>query len=140
MYKFKMVVLNSIAPKLRPKREPIDAHIRSWYTDGYRAGAPGTNTCREDTDCEPGEICQSGYCAGLHRKYNVHGLLYGNEYIDMLSEPTHTLGYLQYSELYRPHDFFYDYAFGDHHGNIKVNQPQDVELEKTTDYDYSYDQ
>ena len=137
---YKLVVLNNIAPKLRSKRESIDAHIRNWYTSGYRTGAPGTNTCRGDTDCEPGEICQSGYCAGLHRKYDTHGLFYGAEYADLLSDQN-SIGYLQHGDFYRPHDFFYDYSFGDlHHGNIKINQPHSVGLEKTTDYDYSYDQ
>ena len=134
----KLTLLNSVAPKLRPKAESLDAHVRKWYSDGYRTGAPGTNTCREDTDCNIGEICQSGYCAGLHRSYGTHGMFYGNEYKDLVGKLSTPMGYLQHGDYYRPHDFFYDYAFGYHDGSVRTNQPYDNDERETTQNDYGY--
>ena len=137
----RLTVLNSIAPKLQPKTEPLDAHTRNWFSDGYRVSAPGTNVCREDSDCEGSEICQSGYCAGIHRKYSTHGLYYGNEYKNLAAIESNALSYLEHGDHYRPHDFFYNYAFG---GDVGVNVISDSKNDKhrrvtdSIDYDYTY--
>lgn len=84
-----LALLNSIAPKLRFIRfEGLDAHIRNWFTDGYRASMPGTAMCKTNTDCEADEICQSGYCTGLQRKTNVQGIYYGEDERNLLQSTT----------------------------------------------------
>ena len=84
----RLCVLNSVAPKLRPSNEGLIAYTRNWFTDGYRTSAPGTNVCRQDSDCENNEICKAGYCAGLQRKYSTYGLYYGDDYKIALNGPT----------------------------------------------------
>ena len=81
----RLCALNSIAPKLRPSNEGLIAYTRNWFSDGYRTSAPGTNVCRQDSDCEGSEICKAGYCAGLQRKYSTYGLYYGDEYKNVLA-------------------------------------------------------
>jgi len=138
MYSF--CVLNSIIPKLKPSTENLDAHSRNWYTDGYRTSTPSTNTCHQDSDCEGNEICQSGYCAGLHRTYSTYGLYYGNEYKRFIGEDSSTLNYLYHGVHYRPNDFFYDYMSGK---SGIINRPSSHIHTSDTyknklNYDYSY--
>jgi len=71
---YKLCILNSVIPKLQPQPEQLIAITRNWFTDGYRAAAPGTHLCQTDTDCEHHERCQSGYCAGLHRTFGSRGI------------------------------------------------------------------
>lgn len=139
----RLTVLNCIAPKLRPNTEPLDAHARNWFTDGYRVSAPSTNTCRQDSDCEGSEICQAGYCAGIHRKYSTHGLYYGNEYKNLAGLESNALSYLEHGNYYRPHDFFYEYAFEqdtdiDGINIVKSTAPIHRRVTDSIDYDYTY--
>jgi len=79
-----VVVLNSIIPKFN---EPFTGRIRNWYSDGYQSGAPGTNMCVSDSDCQGGLVCLSGYCAGIPLRYNKHGMFIGEEYRNFASNP-----------------------------------------------------
>lgn len=83
---YKLCVLTSIAPKLRPTRENLNAKTRNWFSDGYRTSVPGTSTCQVDTDCEAGEICQGGYCTGLRRSFDIHGTFKPDNYKDILTD------------------------------------------------------
>lgn len=103
----------------KPRREYLNAYTRNWYTDGYRTSAPGTNTCREDSDCEGNEACQSGFCAGIRRKYSLYGLYFGNEYQRFLGGETpydtsvgtyNPTSYLHSEPGGIPTNFDYDYS------------------------------
>ena len=137
----RLCVLNSVSPKLRPATEGLNANTRNWFSDGYRTSVPDTNICRQDSDCEGSEICQSGYCAGIHRKYSTHGLYYGNEYKNLISDTATSLSYLEHGNNYHPHDFFYDYLGGEMNG---VNRPvahvhaQEDTYSHNFDYDSAY--
>ncbi len=133
----RLTVLNSITPKLQVNTEPLDAHTRNWFSDGYRVSAPGTNMCRQDSDCEGSEICQAGYCAGIHRKYSTHGLYYGNEYKKLAGIESHPLSYLEHN----PHDFFYNYTLDKDIGinTVKAStDPKHRRISDSLDYDYTY--
>jgi len=122
-----LTLLNSIAPKLRLNRsEPLDARYISWFTDGYRASAPGTNVCRQNTDCEVDEICQGGYCTGLNRIAQLHGLYYGDLHTNLLTDH-HPLSHLLYS-----HHNFND-------ATQLFHQPDDFVRGYSHDYEYDYD-
>lgn len=76
---YRLCLLNSIVPKIKPVSERLNAKTKNWYSDGYRASYPGTAICETNEDCEAGEICQAGYCAGLHRRFAVQGTFIGSD-------------------------------------------------------------
>jgi hypothetical protein len=139
--KLKLVLLNSIIPKItmENRTEQLNTHIHNWFSHGYRYSVPRESTCSSDSDCNPDELCRGGYCAGLHRKYDIHGIFYGDEYNDMVGEKNNPLSYLGHGEYYRPNDFFYDYISGGHPGTVKANNPiLSTELDLNADIGYNY--
>ena len=134
----RLCVLNSVAPKLRPTTEGLDSRRRHWFSDGYRTSTPGTTTCRETTDCERNEICQSGYCTGIKRIYGTHGLYYGNEYRDMLAKDT-PRSYLEHGNYARYQDFFYDYTKYIDHGTVQRPLDHVIRDDVVNRYGYDHD-
>lgn len=61
----KLIYLNSIAGRFRPRDEYLSSQTRNWYTDGYRVSNPTSNLCNSTVDCEANQICQSGVCTEL---------------------------------------------------------------------------
>ncbi len=132
----RLCVLNSVVPKLRPKNEKLDARTRNWFSDGYRAAAPGTSTCRTDSDCEFSEICQGGYCAGIHLNYGTYGLYSDTEYRSILAKD-HPYGFLMHSQQYMPYHHFYSTPDA---GTINRPLHHFIDMNQANQYrDYEYD-
>lgn len=124
---FRLVLLNTIGKSLQIKKEGVYAARRNWFSDGYRAAAPGLHKCSQDTDCEAGEICQAGYCYGLHRRTDIHNLHYGDEYRTLIQRQSNNpLHFIPDRDIING-SYFY------------INQPVfDIE-EEVIDYEYNYD-
>ena len=105
----RLCILNSIMPKIQSPPENLVSKKRNWFSDGYRVSAPGTSTCRSDTDCEINEICQSGYCSGLKRPFGTFGIFYN---VNSYGKQDRLITNRDWNRSQgNVHDYSYDYGY-----------------------------
>jgi len=100
--------------------------IWDWYSRGVRHYLPHQRFCNDDSDCSSGDVCANGFCKGIHRRFDTHGLYYSDMYKHLIKS-NDPLAHINYIKL------------GD--GRLRKNHPHTVYdlIQPTHNYNYDYD-
>jgi hypothetical protein len=130
----RLTILNSLSYLFKPKNENLYTNLKLHFSHDYSHKPIYKKSCQNNEDCNINEICLSGYCSGLNRKYNLHGIFIDNEYKNILENP-HPLYFYNIDNtipLFKDKLFF--------NGNILQNHEiQEHELKTDSEYDYDYE-